>query len=87
LRERDQTEIIIVDDDSQDGTVEQVQQLHEEGYQVELLVRKNENGLSSAVLRGFEVARGHKLVVMDADLQVSSFSRRITRFEADQNFT
>ncbi|GAA5912189.1 dolichyl-phosphate beta-D-mannosyltransferase [Sporobolomyces salmoneus] len=69
LRERDQTEIIIVDDDSQDGTVEEVQKLHEEGYQVELLVRTSENGLSSAVLRGFEVARGHKLVVMDADLQ------------------
>ncbi|GAA6007746.1 hypothetical protein JCM11491_003952 [Sporobolomyces phaffii] len=69
LRERDQTEVIIVDDDSQDGTVEQVQTLHDEGYQVELLVRKDENGLSSAVLRGFEIARGHKLVVMDADLQ------------------
>lgn len=71
LRERDQTEIVIVDDNSQDGTVEEVQKLNKEGYQVELLVRTNENGLSSAVLRGFEVARGHKLVVMDADLQVS----------------
>ncbi|GAA5838258.1 hypothetical protein JCM5353_005763 [Sporobolomyces roseus] len=69
LRERDQTEIVIVDDNSQDGTVEEVQKLNKEGYQVELLVRTNENGLSSAVLRGFEVARGHKLVVMDADLQ------------------
>lgn len=76
LRERDQTEIIIVDDDSQDGTVEEAQKLHEEGYQVELLVRKTENGLSSAVLRGFEVARGHKLVVMDADLQVSGAQSR-----------
>ena len=72
LRERDQTEIVIVDDNSQDGTVDEVQKLNKEGYQVELLVRTNENGLSSAVLRGFEVARGHKLVVMDADLQVSA---------------
>ncbi|GAA5934171.1 hypothetical protein JCM1841_004657 [Sporobolomyces salmonicolor] len=69
LRERDQTEIVIVDDNSRDGTVEEVDQLRKEGYQVELLVRTEEKGLSSAVLRGFEVARGQKLVVMDADLQ------------------
>ncbi|GAA5822399.1 hypothetical protein JCM10212_006830 [Sporobolomyces blumeae] len=69
LRERDQTEVVIVDDNSADGTVEEVRRLADEGYQVELLVRTDENGLSSAVLRGFEVARGHKLVVMDADLQ------------------
>lgn len=61
---------MIVDDDSQDGTVEEVVRLREEGYQIELLVRTTENGLSSAVLRGFEVARGSRLVVMDADLQV-----------------
>lgn len=65
-----ETELIIVDDNSKDGTVEEVDRLKEEGYNVELLVRVGENGLSSAVLRGFEVARGSRLVVMDADLQV-----------------
>ncbi|GAA5936575.1 dolichyl-phosphate beta-D-mannosyltransferase [Sporobolomyces koalae] len=69
LRERDHTEIVIVDDNSQDGTSAEVETLQSEGYQVELLVRTHEKGLSSAVLRGFELARGHKLVVMDADLQ------------------
>ncbi|KAJ7660296.1 nucleotide-diphospho-sugar transferase [Mycena polygramma] len=67
------TEILFVDDDSRDGTVEEVARLREDGgYTVELLVRpreSDEKGLSSAVLRGFERARGTRLVVMDADLQ------------------
>lgn len=70
LDEPRESELIIVDDDSRDGTEQEVARLREEGYNVELLVRKGENGLSSAVLRGFEVARGSRLVVMDADLQV-----------------
>lgn len=74
LREKDVTEMVIVDDNSCDGTVELIEELKKEGFQVELLVRtaKGEKGLSSAVLRGFEKARGHKWVVMDADLQVSN---------------
>ncbi|KAJ6479464.1 nucleotide-diphospho-sugar transferase, partial [Mycena vitilis] len=67
------TEILFVDDDSRDGTVEEVARLREDGgYHVEVLVRlreSGEKGLSSAVLRGFERARGSRLVVMDADLQ------------------
>lgn len=82
----EETELIIVDDDSRDGTVEEVARLKEEGYNVELLVRVGENGLSSAVLRGFEVARGSRLVVMDADLQVS-ISRRRNCVLADLMYT
>ena len=66
----EKTELVIVDDASEDGTEQECAQLKDEGYNVELLVRRGEKGLSSAVLRGFEVARGSKLVVMDADLQV-----------------
>ncbi|KAJ7025924.1 nucleotide-diphospho-sugar transferase [Mycena alexandri] len=75
---RSQTELIIVDDDSQDGTADVVEELWEEdgsydkGYvNVVLVVRTKVEGtgLSSAVLRGFEEARGESLVVMDADLQ------------------
>lgn len=81
LSERAVSEMVIVDDDSQDGTVEEVERLKREGYRVELVVRKEIGyagspeqleGLSGAVLRGFERARGEKLLVMDADLQVSS---------------
>ncbi|BGP32619.1 hypothetical protein JCM10296v2_004400 [Rhodotorula toruloides] len=65
-----ETEVVIVDDNSRDGTVEEVERLRrEEGFNVDVLVRTKEKGLSSAVLRGFERARGEKMVVMDADLQ------------------
>ncbi|MBI5865124.1 MAG: polyprenol monophosphomannose synthase [Planctomycetes bacterium] len=60
-------EIIIVDDDSRDGTQETADRLAAR-YPVQLVVRKAERGLSSAVLCGFESARGATLVVMDADL-------------------
>ena len=61
-------ELIIVDDDSRDGTVEIVQQL-EGQHPVRLIVRTQERGLSSAVLAGFAESRGDLLVVLDADLQ------------------
>jgi dolichol-phosphate mannosyltransferase len=69
LRARQHAELIIVDDNSRDGTVEECAQLVRDGYNVVLVVRTDAKGLSSAVLRGFEEARGHSLVVMDADLQ------------------
>lgn len=63
------TEVVVVDDNSQDGTVEDVSALASEGYNVKLILRTTESGLSSAVLRGMAEASGQKLVVMDADLQ------------------
>jgi dolichol-phosphate mannosyltransferase len=74
-----ETEVVIVDDNSRDGTVEEVERLRrEEGFNVDVLVRTGEKGLSSAVLRGFERARGEKMVVMDADLQVRrNFARSV----------
>ncbi|MCX8065939.1 MAG: glycosyltransferase family 2 protein [Candidatus Hydrogenedentes bacterium] len=59
-------ELIIVDDDSQDGSEEYVNSLSLPWCRI--YVRKNERGLSSAVLKGFELASGEILVVMDADL-------------------
>jgi len=61
-------EVIIVDDNSRDGTVEIVGD-HAEQFPVKVLVRTGERGLSSAVLAGFEEAHADRLVVMDADLQ------------------
>ena len=65
-----QTEVIIVDDNSRDGSVETVEALRREGYPVRIIVRTNERGLSSAVVRGFREAQGEKMLCMDADLQV-----------------
>lgn len=61
-------EVIIVDDDSDDGTAEAVECMARAGRPVRLIVRKGQRGLSSAVLRGFAEARGEVLVCMDADL-------------------
>ena len=66
----EQVEVIIVDDNSRDGSVETVQGLQQEGYNVRIIVRTTERGLSSAVVRGFQEALGDNMLCMDADLQV-----------------
>jgi dolichol-phosphate mannosyltransferase len=60
-------EIIVVDDNSPDDTVAVCRQLGET-YPLQLLLRKHERGLSSAVIAGMRAARGKLLLVMDADL-------------------
>lgn len=71
LKHPHSTEIVIVDDNSRDGTIEEVDTIQKEGFNVVLITRVGEKGLSSAVLRGMRDSRGESLVVMDADLQVS----------------
>ncbi len=61
-------EMIIVDDDSRDGTAEIVERLQSE-YPVRLVTRRNARGLASAVLEGFTHARSDRFLVLDADLQ------------------
>jgi len=61
-------EILVVDDDSADGSVEEMKRICAEGIAVRIIVRKGERGLSSAVLRGFREAKGTVLVCMDANL-------------------
>ncbi|MDF1747123.1 MAG: glycosyltransferase, partial [Gimesia sp.] len=60
-------EIIIVDDDSPDETVEVCNTLSE-SYPVRLITHKNERGHSAAVLAGLDAATAEILLVMDADL-------------------
>ncbi len=63
-----EAELIVVDDDSRDGSVEVVESLAAD-HPVRIIVRRGERGLATAVLRGFDEANGDILVVMDADLQ------------------
>lgn len=60
-------EVIVVDDDSRDGTP-QVMETLGGNFPVRLIVRRGERGLSSAVIRGLREACGKVLVCMDADL-------------------
>jgi dolichol-phosphate mannosyltransferase len=59
-------EVIVVDDNSPDGTADVVRQLSHEGP-YRLISRGGRRGLASAVLAGFSEARGDVLLVMDAD--------------------
>lgn len=62
-------EIVIVDDDSRDGTQSACEKLAAD-YPLRLLIRKKpQHGLSGAVLEGIAISSGKVLVVMDADLQ------------------
>jgi dolichol-phosphate mannosyltransferase len=63
-----QYEIIFVDDNSKDGTVDVIAELSTK-YPVKVLVRKRERGLATAVLHGLKFAHGNIIGVMDADLQ------------------
>jgi dolichol-phosphate mannosyltransferase len=62
-------EIIVVDDDSRDGTEEIVTALGHSDPRVRLLIRKGERGLSGAILYGWRQTDAGILGVMDADLQ------------------
>jgi dolichol-phosphate mannosyltransferase len=65
----DAYEIIVVDDDSPDRTWELAQELTAEYPQLRVMRRQHERGLSTAVIRGWQAARGELLAVIDADLQ------------------
>lgn len=62
-------ELIVVDDNSPDRTWEIAQELMSEYPQLQVMRRIEERGLSTAVIRGWQAAKGEVLGVIDADLQ------------------
>lgn len=60
-------EIIVVDDNSPDGTADVVRKEFSKNKNVKLIVRKNERGLGSAAGRGASEASGEIVVFMDCD--------------------
>lgn len=62
-------ELIVVDDDSPDNTWKIAQELMPQYPQLRVMRREKERGLSTAVIRGWQAARGEVLGVIDADLQ------------------
>lgn len=62
-------EIIVVDDNSQDGTAEVAEQYARKDPRVRVYVREGERGLAGAVIHGWERTDADLLGVIDADLQ------------------
>ena len=61
-------EVIFVDD-STDDTPEAIRKVMGENHNVRMEHRETEKGLATAVLKGFSLADGDYIAVMDADLQ------------------
>lgn len=59
---------VVVDDDSPDETWKKAEKLSKE-YPVEVIRRKNESGLATAVIKGIKETDSQIYIVMDADLQ------------------
>jgi dolichol-phosphate mannosyltransferase len=64
------TQIIVVDDDSPDGTWQVVQEMAANDERIELLRRTEERGLTSALNAGIARARGDVIAWMDCDLSM-----------------
>ncbi len=65
----DDYEIIVVDDDSPDRTWAVAQSIMPDYPQLRVMRRQTERGLSTAVIRGWQVSEGEVLGVIDGDLQ------------------
>jgi len=60
-------EVLVVDDNSPDGTAGLVREKFSADPRVRLIVRETDRGLAKSVRCGLEAARGESLVVMDTD--------------------
>lgn len=60
-------EVVVVDDNSPDGTADQVRERFGDDRAVRLLVRTEERGLATAIAYGIRHARGDSVAVMDTD--------------------
>lgn len=66
-----EADVIVIDDGSTDGTIEQVERLAADDHQISLLRRSVKGGLGDAYREGFHLglAQGYEILVeMDADL-------------------
>jgi dolichol-phosphate mannosyltransferase len=82
-------EIVVVDDNSPDGTGAIVDRLEREGYPVRCLHRPGKLGLSSGVIDGWKFARPDSVALgaMDADFSHDALILpRMVRALADENY-
>lgn len=64
------TELVFVDGNSEDGTLEEIQRRMENRARVKLIHQGSGKGKGDAVRKGFAAASGEVLMILDADLTV-----------------
>ncbi|MBI2953545.1 MAG: glycosyltransferase family 2 protein [Chloroflexi bacterium] len=67
--EGEEGELIFVDDGSRDGSFQVLRQLHAMDPRVKVIRFRRNFGKTAALSAGFQLARGEKVVTIDADLQ------------------
>ena len=77
-------EVLVVDDNSPDGTWKLAEELSQTRPWLRSIRRMQNKGLSPAVVDGFSLAKGERLIVMDADLQhdENALSKFIEAFDS-----
>ena len=61
-------ELLIVDDNSPDGTADVIAEYQDESSQdIQCIIRRNERGLATAIKHGILNSRGEVIIVMDTD--------------------
>jgi len=65
------TEIIVVDDNSPDGTANIVRRMMKKNKNLRLIVRQKKEGLGAALFHGYREAKGRVIGSSDADLSIN----------------
>ena len=60
-------EIIIVDDNSPDGTYLTCKTAFEKNSEIKILLRENNRGLANSIIEGIKASNGKNIIVMDTD--------------------
>lgn len=67
IKRKLKAEIIVIDDNSPDGTASKLQEIFFHNKNIRVFNRKNERGLGTAIAFGIKQARGNIIIGMDAD--------------------
>ena len=68
LKNTENKEIIVVDDNSPDGTHTACEAAFEKNNSVKILLRENNRGLANSIIEGIKISQGKYIIVMDTDL-------------------
>ena len=82
----DSLEIIFVDDNSPDGTAQEVQRVSKDNPQVKLFQHGVKEGIGAAHKAGYEVAKGEYILCIDADLSQSPNDLLKIKEKLDEGF-